>query len=153
MSEGYVLYDSTGRNVVGGGTRYRRRKDLKAQIQQQKQKPVVNLVTPVSQWLERANSELLLRTEETQEDATNGGYKLDIERRNKNRAHGSQPMDSNVLRYKIMNNYQLADILRGYSVAIGTADAIRPHSQTFVISNTNTSKGPGKHLVVFYFPK
>ena len=52
-----------------------------------------------------------------------------------------------------MNSYQLADILSGYPVSICPVDAVRPRRGRFVIANTDTSQGPGEHLVVFYFPK
>ena len=52
-----------------------------------------------------------------------------------------------------MNQYQLANALGGYPVSICPADALRVSKGTFVISNTDKNKGPGKHLVVFYFPK
>ena len=52
-----------------------------------------------------------------------------------------------------MNNYQLKDILRGYPVTVCAADQIHKRRGTFVISNTDTSNGPGMHWVVFYFPK
>ena len=52
-----------------------------------------------------------------------------------------------------MNNYQLETILRGYPVTVCTADNIRKRRGSFVIANTDTYGGPGKHWVVFYFPK
>lgn len=51
-----------------------------------------------------------------------------------------------------MNNYQLENILRGYPVTVCAADKIRKQKGRFVISNTDTSNGPGKHWVAFYFP-
>ena len=97
MSEGYVEYDPMGQYVVGCGTRHRRLNDMEAQIQQQQQ-PVINLVTPVAQRLERAKSELeLLRKEKMLENAWNG--QSGTKRRKKNRAHRSQQVDWNALRY------------------------------------------------------
>ena len=52
-----------------------------------------------------------------------------------------------------MNNYQLKHKLRGYPVAVCAADEIRKQTGRFVISNTDTSEGPGEHWVAFYFPK
>ena len=49
---GYAERDSQGRYVMGSGQKYRELKEMK-----QKEKPVVNLVTPVAQALERAKSE------------------------------------------------------------------------------------------------
>ena len=50
-----------------------------------------------------------------------------------------------------MNSYELVHTLSQYPVTVCTADRIR--KDRFVISNTDTSRGPGKHWVVFYFPK
>jgi hypothetical protein len=50
-----------------------------------------------------------------------------------------------------MNNYQLQELLRGYPVTICAADQIKMQKDGFVISNTDTSDGPGKHWVVFHF--
>ena len=52
-----------------------------------------------------------------------------------------------------MNNYQLEYILRRYPVTVSAADKIRKQGGRFVISNTDTSDGPGKHSIAFYFPK
>ena len=52
-----------------------------------------------------------------------------------------------------MNNYQLKHILRDYPVTVCAADQIRKQSGRFVISNTDTSKGPGEHWIAFYFPR
>ena len=52
-----------------------------------------------------------------------------------------------------MNNYQLQHILRVYPVTVCAADEIRKQKGRFVIANTDTCEGPGKHWVTFYFPK
>ena len=52
-----------------------------------------------------------------------------------------------------MNNYQLEYILREYPVTVCAADQIQKRRGRFVISNTDTSQGPGTHWVVFYFPR
>ena len=52
-----------------------------------------------------------------------------------------------------MNSKQLHDILLGYPVTICTADQLNIERGRFVISNTDTSQGPGEHWVTFYFPK
>ena len=52
-----------------------------------------------------------------------------------------------------MDSKQLNDILLGYPVFICSADQIKIQRGRFVISNTDTSQGPGKHWVTFYFPK
>ena len=50
-----------GQYAVGGGTRYRKLKDIEVQMQQQQP---MNLVTPVAQGLKRAKSELDLKKRE-----------------------------------------------------------------------------------------
>ena len=52
-----------------------------------------------------------------------------------------------------MNSKQLYDMLLGYPVTICTADQLKIERGSFVISNTDTSQGPGQHWVTFYFPK
>ena len=52
-----------------------------------------------------------------------------------------------------MDSKQLNDILLGYRVSICSADQIKIQRGRFVISNTDTSQGPGKHWVTFYFLK
>jgi hypothetical protein len=52
-----------------------------------------------------------------------------------------------------MNNYQLENILQGYPMTVCAADQIRKQRGKFVISTTDTSNGPGKHWVSFFFPK
>ena len=52
-----------------------------------------------------------------------------------------------------MNGKQLHDMLLGYPVTICTADQLKIQRGRFVISNTDTSQGPGQHWVTFYFPK
>lgn len=51
-----------------------------------------------------------------------------------------------------MNNWQLKELLRQYPVTICAADQVRIQKGSFVISNTDTRDGPGKHWVTFYFP-
>ena len=51
-----------------------------------------------------------------------------------------------------MNSKQLHDMLLGYPVTICTADQLKIERGRFVISNTDTSQGPGQHWVPFYFP-
>ena len=52
-----------------------------------------------------------------------------------------------------MNSKQLRDMLLGYPVSICTAIHFKIQRGRFVISNTDTSQGPGTHWVTFYFPK
>ena len=52
-----------------------------------------------------------------------------------------------------MNNHELSNALSQYPVAVCSADTIRIRKGRFFISNTDTSRGPGKHWVAFYFPK
>ena len=52
-----------------------------------------------------------------------------------------------------MDSKQLNDILLGYPVSICSADQIKIQRGRFVISSTDTSQGPGKHWVTFYFLK
>ena len=52
-----------------------------------------------------------------------------------------------------MNGKQLQDMLHGYPVTICTADHLKIERGRFVVSNTDTSQGPGQHWVTFYFPK
>ena len=53
VRDGYAERDSQGHYIVGSGQKYRELKEMR-----QKEKPVVNLVTPVAQALEKAKSEL-----------------------------------------------------------------------------------------------
>ena len=53
VRDGYAECDSQGPYIVGSGRKYRELKEMR-----QKEKPVVNLVTPVAQALEMAKSEL-----------------------------------------------------------------------------------------------
>ena len=48
-----------------------------------------------------------------------------------------------------MNNLELQRILRGYPVSVCSADTIKKNR--FVIANTDTRGGPGKHWVSFHF--
>ena len=52
-----------------------------------------------------------------------------------------------------MNSKQLQDMLLGYPVSKCTADHLKVQRGRFVISNTDSSQGPGEHWVTFYFPK
>ena len=52
-----------------------------------------------------------------------------------------------------MDNEQLNNVLLGYPVTVCCADEIKIQKGRFVISNTDTCQGPGKHWVAFYFPK
>lgn len=51
-----------------------------------------------------------------------------------------------------MNNLELERLLFGYPVTVCASDKVRIKKGHFVISNTDTSDGPGKHWVTFYFP-
>ena len=51
-----------------------------------------------------------------------------------------------------MNTLQLKELLRGYPVTICASDQLKLQKGRFVISNTDTREGPGKHWVTFYFP-
>ena len=53
VRDGSPERDSQGRYMVGSGRKYRELKEMR-----QKEKPIVNLVTPVAQALEMAKSEL-----------------------------------------------------------------------------------------------
>ena len=53
----------------------------------------------------------------------------------------------------MINSKQLRDMLLGYPMSICTLDHLKIQRGRFVISNTDTSQGPGKHWVTFYFPK
>ena len=53
----------------------------------------------------------------------------------------------------MINSKQLQDMLLGNPVSICTPDHLKIQRGRFVISNTDTSQGPGKHWVTFYFPK
>ena len=52
-----------------------------------------------------------------------------------------------------MNNRELERLLIGYPVTVCASDQIQVRKGHFVISNTDNSKGPGKHWVTFYFPR
>ena len=60
VRDGYPERDSQGRYMVGSGRKYREMKEMR-----QKEKPVVNLVTPVAQALEMAKSELKRKREDS----------------------------------------------------------------------------------------
>ena len=60
VRDGYAERDSQGHYIVGSGRRYRELKEMR-----QKEKPVVNLVTPVAQALEMAKSELKRKGEDS----------------------------------------------------------------------------------------
>ena len=78
VRDGYPERDSQGRYMVGNGRKYRELKEMR-----QKEKPVVNLVTPVVQALEMVKSELEWKREDS---ITGGGCK-------------TATMDWNSLRY------------------------------------------------------
>ena len=63
------------------------------------------------------------------------------------------PVVWNSFKYLKMDNKQLNDVLIGYLVSICSADQIKIQRGRFVISNTDSSQGPEKHWVTFYFPK
>jgi hypothetical protein len=50
-----------------------------------------------------------------------------------------------------MNNLELERLLEEYPVRVRAADQIRKQKGKLVIANTDTSNGPGKHWVFFYF--
>lgn len=50
-----------------------------------------------------------------------------------------------------MNNIELQRLLKGYPVKIRAADEVRVEKGRFIIANTDTKDGPGKHWVTFYF--
>ena len=60
VRDGYAERDSLGHYIVGSGRKYRELKEMR-----QKEKPVVNLVTPVAQALEMAKSELKRKGEDS----------------------------------------------------------------------------------------
>ena len=74
VRDGYGERDSQGRYVMGSGQKYRELKEMR-----QKEKPVVNLVTPVAQALEMAKSELKRKQEDS---ITDGGRKTATSDRN-----------------------------------------------------------------------
>ena len=67
VRDGYGERDSQGRYVMGSGQKYRELKEMR-----QKEKSVVNLVTPVAQALEMAKLELKRKQEDS---ITDGGRK------------------------------------------------------------------------------
>ena len=50
-----------------------------------------------------------------------------------------------------MNNIELQRLLKGYPVKIRSADEVRVEKGRFIIANTDTKDGPGKHWVTFCF--
>ena len=60
VRDSYAEHATQGRYVMGSGLKYRELKEMK-----QKEKPVVNLVTPVAQALEMAKSELKRKGEDS----------------------------------------------------------------------------------------
>ena len=60
VRDGYAECDSQGHYIAGSGRKYRELKKMT-----QKEKPVVNLVTPVAQALEMAKSELKRKVEDS----------------------------------------------------------------------------------------
>ena len=65
VRDGYTEHDSQGHYIVGSGRKYRELKEMR-----QKEKPVVNLVTPVAHALEMAKLELKRKGEDI---ITDGG--------------------------------------------------------------------------------
>ena len=57
IRDGLVEPDHMGRYIVGSGEKHRRLKEMEAK-QMEKQRPVVNLVSPVAQATEMARSEI-----------------------------------------------------------------------------------------------
>ena len=57
LRDGLVLPDHLGRYIEGSGAKYRHLKEMEAE-QIEKQRPVVNLVSPVAQATEMARSEI-----------------------------------------------------------------------------------------------
>ena len=57
MRDGLVELDYLGRYIVGSGEKHRRLKEMEAK-QIEKQRPVVNLVSPIAQATEMARSEI-----------------------------------------------------------------------------------------------
>ena len=78
VRDGYAERDSQDRYVMGSGQKYRELKEMR-----QKEKPLVNLVTPVAQALEMAKSELKQKQEDSVTD----------------RGHKTATLDWNSLRY------------------------------------------------------
>ena len=60
VRDGYAERDSQGCYVMGSGWKYRELKEMR-----QKEKPIVNLVTPVAQASEMAKSELKRKREDS----------------------------------------------------------------------------------------
>ena len=58
--DGYAKRDSQGRYIFGSGPKYREMKEMR-----QKEKPTVNLVTPVAQAIEMAKSDLKQKREDS----------------------------------------------------------------------------------------
>ena len=67
VRDGYAERDSQGHYIVVSGRKYRELKEMR-----QKEKPIVNLVTPVAQALEMAKLELKGKGEDS---ITDGGRK------------------------------------------------------------------------------
>ena len=63
VRDGYAEHYSQGHYIVGSGLKYRELKEMR-----QKEKPIVNLVTPVAQALEMAKSELKRKGETATSD-------------------------------------------------------------------------------------
>ena len=110
------------------------------------QRPVVKLVLPVAQAVEMAKSDMEREERERRQLSTTCGHQYQ-------RKKIKESVDWNTFRYKKMNNEQLNDVLLGYPVSVCCVDEIKIRKGRFVITNTDTSRGPGKHWVAFYFPK
>ena len=87
------------------------------------QRPVVKLVSPVAQAVEMAKSKMEREERELRQLSTTGGQR---HQRKKNK----ESVDWNTF---------------GYSVTVCWADEIKIRKKRFVIFNTDTSQGPGKH--------
>ena len=109
------------------------------------QRPVVNQITPVAQALEKAISEIQRKKKENEQATTMGGQQMPKKYK--------ASVDWNSFQYYTMNCKQLCDMLLCYPVTICTVDQLKIERGRFVISNTDTSQGPGQHWVTFYFPK
>ena len=64
MRDGLVEPDYLGRYILGSGEKHRRLKEMEA-IQIEKQRPVVNLMSPIAQATEMARSEIKREREMT----------------------------------------------------------------------------------------
>ena len=151
LRDGYVQPDHMGRYVVGTGKRNRKLKELEVREKEacekeialsKLQRPVVNQITPVAQALEMAKSEIQRKHKKNEQATMTDGQKMPKKYK--------ASVDRNSFRYLTMNSKQLHDMLLGYPVTICTADQLKIERGRFVISNTDTSQGPGQHWVTFF---